>query len=48
MQKLCVPDLAKNIDIKLFNLMSRSNETALREKCPNMELFMVRIFLHLD
>ena len=25
--KLCVPDVGKNIDIKVFNLMSRNNET---------------------
>ena len=25
--KLCVPNVAKNINIKIFNLMSRSNET---------------------
>ena len=24
--KLCVPDLAKNINVKVFNLMSRNNE----------------------
>ena len=26
-EKLCVPDVAKNINVKVFNLMSRSNET---------------------
>ena len=25
--KLCVPDVAKNINVKVFNLMSRTNET---------------------
>ena len=25
--KLCVPDVVKNINIKVFNLMSRTNET---------------------
>ena len=25
--QLCVPDVVKNIDIKIFNLMSRTNET---------------------
>ena len=25
--KLCVPDLVKNLNIKVFNLMSRTNET---------------------
>ena len=25
--KLCVPDIIKNINIKVFNLMSRTNET---------------------
>ena len=27
MQKMCVPDVAKNLNIKVFNLMSRTNET---------------------
>ena len=25
--KLCVPDVVKNMNIKVFNLMSRTNET---------------------
>ena len=25
--KVCVPDVVKNINIKVFNLMSRTNET---------------------
>ena len=25
--KLCVPDVAKNVNVKVFNLMSRTNET---------------------
>ena len=25
-EKLCVPDVVKNIDVKVFNIMSRSNE----------------------
>ena len=25
--KLCVPDVVKNMNIKVFNLMSRANET---------------------
>ena len=25
--KLCVPDVVKNINFKVFNLMSRTNET---------------------
>ena len=25
--KLCVPDVVKNLNVKVFNLMSRSNET---------------------
>ena len=28
--KLCVSDIAKNIDIKVFNLMSRTNKTSFR------------------
>ena len=27
--KMCVPDLAKNINVKVFNLMSRANEIGL-------------------
>ena len=27
--RLCVPDVVKNINIKVFNLMSRTNETRL-------------------
>ena len=29
--KLCVPDVAKNLNLKVFNLMSRTNETRLIE-----------------
>ena len=29
--KLCVPDVVKNINDKLFNLMSRANETRHKE-----------------
>ena len=29
--KNCVPDIIKNVNIKLFNLMSRTNETRHRE-----------------
>ena len=25
--KLCIPDIAKNLNVKVFNLMSRTNET---------------------
>ena len=25
--KMCVPDIVKNLNIKVFNLMSRTNET---------------------
>ena len=25
--KLCVPDVVKNLNVKVFNLMSRTNET---------------------
>ena len=34
--KICVPDIAKNLNIKVFNLMSRTNETRsikLHETC---------------
>ena len=29
--KLCVPDIIKNINVKVFNLMSRTNETGYIE-----------------
>ena len=29
--KLCIPDTVKNLNVKLFNLMSRTNETRHRE-----------------
>ena len=29
--KICVPDIVKNLNVKVFNLMSRSNETRLIE-----------------
>ena len=29
--KLCVPDVIKNISVKVFNLMSRANETRYTE-----------------
>ena len=28
--KLCVPDIVKNLNVKVFNLMSRTNETRHR------------------
>ena len=34
--KICVPDVVKNLNVKVFNLMSRTNETRsikLRETC---------------
>ena len=31
MQKLCVRDVAKNLNVKVFNLMSRTSETRHRE-----------------
>ena len=34
--KICVPDTAKNLNVKVFNLMSRTNETKsikLHETC---------------
>ena len=35
-QKFCVPDVVKNLNVKVFNLMSRTNETRhieWRETC---------------
>ena len=34
--KICVPDIIKNLNVKVFNLMSRTNETRFikwHEKC---------------
>ena len=34
--KICVPDIIKNLNVKVFNLMSRTNETRFiewNEKC---------------
>ena len=34
--KICVPDIVKNLNVKVFNLMSRTNETRFiewHEKC---------------
>ena len=45
--KLCVPDVAKNVNIKVFNLMSRINETRHIEwhemrKCRcRMQVFVI-------
>ena len=46
---------AINWDITISNLWGQSNEKVLqlierllREKCPNTELFLVRIFLYAD
>ena len=33
--KLCVPDVAKDINIKVFNLLSRNNETRLVSRHEN-------------
>ena len=29
--KICVPDVVKNVDVKVFNLMSRTNKTKHKE-----------------
>ena len=31
MQKICVPDVENYLDIKVFNLMSRTNQTRHRK-----------------
>ena len=45
---MCVPDIIKNLNIKVFNLMSRINETRFiewHEKCKlnvdQMQLFVM-------
>ena len=30
--KLCVPDVVKNVNVKVFSLMSRTNETRQKER----------------
>ena len=46
--KICVPDVIKDLNVKVFNLMSRTNETRFREwhetcKCKlnQMQLFVI-------
>ena len=48
MQKLCVPYVTKNINVKVFNLKSRANETRYIEwhetckcKCNLMQVFVI-------
>ena len=31
--KICVPDVVKDLNVKVFNLMSRTNETKCKCKC---------------
>ena len=31
--KMCVPDVVKNLNVKMFNLMSKTNETRNTCKC---------------
>ena len=45
--KMCVPDIIKNINVKVFNLMSRTNETRhvkwhemFKCKCIQMQVFV--------
>ena len=38
-EKMCVPDVAKNLNVKVFNLISRTNETKQiewHETCKNI------------
>ena len=46
--KVCVPDVIKGLNVKIFNLMSRTNETRFiewHEKCnvnvDQMQLFVI-------
>ena len=46
--KICVPNVIKDLNVKVFNLMSRTNETRFREwhetcKCKlnQMQLFVI-------
>ena len=47
--KICVPDVVKNLNVKVFNLMSRTNEKRFIEwhelvnVCVNMEKMFVII-----
>ena len=34
--KLCVPDVVKNLNVKVFNLMSRTNETEVYKMARNV------------
>ena len=47
--KLCVPDIVKNINVKVFNLMSFSNQTKhieLHETCRVWEPFRAEVANH--
>ena len=45
--KLCVSDVVKNIDIKVYNLMSRTNETrhVSGMKLVNVSVYQMQVFL---
>ena len=45
--KLCVPDVVRNLNVKVFNLVSGTNETKRREwheKCKCKYRFNSRVF----
>ena len=36
--KICVPDVVKNLNVKVFNLISRTNETRQHRMARNVEM----------
>ena len=47
--KICVPTVAKNVDVKVFNLMSRSNETRhieWHEPCKRVNLGLIFVIIN--
>ena len=41
--KICVPDIVKNLNVKVFNLMSRTNETKQIKWCETCK-FICRLY----
>ena len=42
MQNICVPDVIKDLNVKVFNLRSRTNETGMKNvNVDQMQLFVI-------
>ena len=42
---ICVPDVVKNLNVKVFNLMSRTNETRHGTKRVNVNVGQMQLFV---